>query len=74
MPNNALSDQWLPDARHVSGVAETLRKPPSQIETPIRAAQLTTRVGGQHPVVELGPTRPLLDPSKPTWFCYRKTT
>ena len=58
------------DEPRVPDVAEASRKPPDQIETPVRGAQQQpARVRRQRPAIELGHHRPPFDPSKHTRFC-----
>ena len=54
----------------ISRVAETSRKPPNQIQTPIRRAQQQAAgVRCQRAAIELGWDGTALDPSKRARFC-----
>jgi hypothetical protein len=60
----------LLDEPWVSRVAETSRKPPHHIQTPVGGAQQQAAgVGRQRPAVELGHDRTAFNPSKRARFC-----
>ena len=62
--DRVLDEPW------VSRVAETFRKPPHQIQTPVRSAQQqAARVRRQRAAIELGDHRTAFNPSKRARFC-----